>query len=81
MAQEDVAFDSGDEQESLQNAASQQYMGNTAQIDVFAASAGKATSKRDQAFQKQVLPYARQASLEEGDLLFMPPKYVSLSLF
>jgi lysine-specific demethylase 8 len=81
MAGQDVGFESGDEDDVHGNAASQQYMGNTAQIDVFAASPGKAISKRDQAFQQQVLPYARQAILEEGDLLFMPPKYVALSLF
>lgn len=60
--------------EEAGNAASRQYMANTAQIDVFAASVRSVDDKRDQDFQKQVLPSAMQAILEEGDLLFMPPK-------
>lgn len=60
------------------NAAAQQYMDNTAQIDVFEASA-KADNESNRTtqirrFREEVLPFARQAILEEGDLLFMPPK-------
>lgn len=60
------------------NAAAQQFMDNTAQIDVFKVSLTKpgssSCSVQEQLFQKEVLPLARQAILEEGDLLFMPPK-------
>lgn len=64
-----------DEDEGKGNAASQYFMSNTAQLDVFAASRqalGKSSGERD--FMKHVAPRAKQAILKEGDLLFMPPK-------
>lgn len=63
--------------EDQRNAAAQQFMHNTAQIHVFEASS---KVEEDDApaylrqFREEVLPFARQAILEEGDLLFMPPK-------
>lgn len=68
--------DEHQEEEDDRNAAAQQFMDNTAQIDVFEASL-KETEKcsaQEKTFREQVLPLARQAILEEGDLLFMPPK-------
>lgn len=75
---EEEEQDSDDEQcEDGRNAAAQQFMDNTAHIDVFEASGevdkGKAPTQVSR-FREEVLPLARQAILEEGDLLFMPPK-------
>lgn len=50
-------------------------MDNTATLDVFEAS--RQTTSDDsnlREFHRQVVPNARQIILEEGDLLFMPPK-------
>jgi len=69
--------DDADNDDDQRNAAAQQFMDNTAQIDVFKASVQKEDglcSAQTKLFQKEVLPSARQAILEQGDLLFMPPK-------
>lgn len=58
------------------NAAAQEYMSNTAQIDVFAASMA-AADDRYAPFRSEVQPSAQQVILAAGDLLFMPPKSVS----
>lgn len=64
-----------------ENGAFEQYMDNTATIDVFeasmlAGSQGAGKNGKVWVFEKDILPKAMQIILEEGDLLFMPPKYV-----
>lgn len=69
---------SDEDNEDHRNAAAQQFMDNTAQIDVFEASQPFPGQTKlplhIRRFREEVLPHARQAILEEGDLLFMPPK-------
>jgi hypothetical protein len=60
------------------------YMGNTTQVDVTIPPSDLREPFPD--FVKKVVPVARQAELQEGDLLFMPPGSVHpprllLSLF
>lgn len=73
----DQDHDNDDDDGDQRNAAAQLFMDNTAQIDVFKASTqieDEACSTQMKLFQEEVLPLAKQAILEEGDLLFMPPK-------
>lgn len=60
------------------NAACQHFMINTAHMDVFAVSSS--LDKKHKRFRTRVAPLAQQAILQEGDLLFMPPKSVSASI-
>lgn len=68
------------EHDDDRNAAAQQFMDNTAQIDVFEASTKQEDKQEDTCtpqgvlFRNEVVPLAQQAILEAGDLLFMPPK-------
>ena len=54
------------------------FINNTACINVFEASTSRhrSSSEQSSAFEKHVQPKAMQAVLQEGDLLFMPPKFV-----
>ena len=64
-----------EEEEEESNAASEYFMSNTAQLDVFAASRQASSGSSEKSdFKKHVAPRAKQAILKEGDLLFMPPK-------
>ncbi|KAL7005016.1 hypothetical protein EMMF5_005380 [Cystobasidiomycetes sp. EMM_F5] len=60
------------------NTAMEHFLDNTASLDVFQV-ANEATlekhNPRAADFVEHVLPYAMQAILSEGDLLFMPPKW------
>ncbi|CAD6566222.1 MAG: hypothetical protein CYPHOPRED_000524 [Cyphobasidiales sp. Tagirdzhanova-0007] len=62
-------------QHEAATSAVQKLMDNTTTINVFDASelSSICTGKRNP-FEKHVLPQAMQAILQEGDLLFMPPK-------
>lgn len=60
---------------ALRNAAAEQYMNNTASMDVFEKSRpAHGVNSSSDPFIKKVLPNAQQAILQEGDLMFMPPK-------
>jgi hypothetical protein len=81
LAEVDVSeeSDSADGEEQV-GAAVAQYMDNTTHIDVFKVSqlAGTDTvnvlPERMRPLVQEVLPRASQAILQEGDMLFMPPK-------
>lgn len=63
------------EDQISKSAIAEQYMDNTTPLDVFDASIyGDRTGRTEADFDKHVLPKAKQAILQEGDLLFMPPK-------
>jgi hypothetical protein len=53
------------------SSSSHSYMSNTTQIDVMLPPGELLDRFPD--FVEKVVPVARQAELEEGDLLFMPP--------
>lgn len=61
-----------DEGEGEGASASSNYMTNTSRINV-AASSIESLGSRFPQFVENVIPVARSAVLEPGDLLFMPP--------